>query len=49
MGGLDTLTKMEVIECDAEDRPQTEIKILEVQVFVNPFDEVVEMVSMWYS
>lgn len=45
VGGLDTLDKMEHIETDADDRPVEEIKILECQVFVNPYDEVDQMLK----
>lgn len=39
VGGLDTLSKMEKIEADKDDKPLQEIKILKVVVFVDPFQE----------
>jgi peptidyl-prolyl cis-trans isomerase-like protein 2 len=46
VGGLETLDKMEKVETDRKDRPQEEIKILDTQVFVNPYDEVDEMLKV---
>jgi len=43
VGGLETIDKMEKIEVDAKDKPKDEIKILGCQVFVNPYEEVDEM------
>ncbi|KFM78566.1 Peptidyl-prolyl cis-trans isomerase-like 2, partial [Stegodyphus mimosarum] len=40
VGGMDTLSKMEKIETDKNDKPLEEIKILKVIVFVDPFQEV---------
>ncbi|XP_065830529.1 RING-type E3 ubiquitin-protein ligase PPIL2-like [Oscarella lobularis] len=40
VGGMDTLVAMERVETNDKDRPKTEIKIDDVQVFVNPFEEV---------
>ncbi|CAB3983107.1 peptidyl-prolyl cis-trans isomerase-like 2 [Paramuricea clavata] len=42
VGGMDTINKMEKIECDEKDRPKELIKISNVSVFVNPFEEVDE-------
>ena len=39
VGGLDVLQKMENTPVDGSDRPIREIVILEVVVFVNPFEE----------
>eukprot|EP01114_Cavostelium_apophysatum_P024533 TRINITY_DN9631_c0_g1_i1.p1 TRINITY_DN9631_c0_g1~~TRINITY_DN9631_c0_g1_i1.p1 ORF type:complete len:535 (-),score=123.63 TRINITY_DN9631_c0_g1_i1:3-1382(-) len=39
VGGNETLTKMEQVPTDAQDRPLKEIKILKVSIFVNPFKE----------
>ncbi|XP_062505241.1 RING-type E3 ubiquitin-protein ligase PPIL2-like isoform X2 [Corticium candelabrum] len=40
VGGMDTLTAMEKVETDKKDRPKETIKIREVIVFVNPFDDI---------
>lgn len=45
VGGLETLDKMEAIEVDKHDKPKEDIKFLESQVFVNPYDEVDEMLK----
>ncbi|XP_046840924.1 RING-type E3 ubiquitin-protein ligase PPIL2-like [Xenia sp. Carnegie-2017] len=45
VGGMDTLNKMEKIECDDKDRPKELIKIMNVSVFVNPFEEVDEKIK----
>ncbi|KAJ3041845.1 RING-type E3 ubiquitin-protein ligase ppil2 [Rhizophlyctis rosea] len=39
VGGLDVLTKMERIPTDDGDRPEEEIKIKNVVVFVDPFED----------
>ncbi|KAJ3342124.1 hypothetical protein HDU93_003340 [Gonapodya sp. JEL0774] len=39
VGGLETLGKIEAVDTDKADRPKMEIKIEDVQVFVDPFDE----------
>lgn len=39
VGGLETLSKMEKIEADKNDKPLQEIKILKVNIFVDPFQE----------
>ncbi|KAJ6261980.1 peptidyl-prolyl cis-trans isomerase-like 2 [Drechslerella dactyloides] len=39
VGGLDILDRLETAPTDANDRPTTEIKIEEVVVFVDPFEE----------
>jgi peptidyl-prolyl cis-trans isomerase-like protein 2 len=39
VGGLDVLKKLEAIPVDDKDRPEREIKIKQVQVFVDPFEE----------
>jgi peptidyl-prolyl cis-trans isomerase-like protein 2 len=39
VGGLDVLKKLEAIPVDEKDRPEREIKIKQVQVFVDPFEE----------
>ncbi|XP_065683023.1 RING-type E3 ubiquitin-protein ligase PPIL2 isoform X1 [Hydra vulgaris] len=40
VGGLDILNKIESIKCNEEDRPLEEIKVVNMTVFVNPFQEV---------
>ncbi|GFU03734.1 RING-type E3 ubiquitin-protein ligase PPIL2 [Nephila pilipes] len=40
VGGLDTLTKMEKIETDKNDKPIETIKILKIVIFVDPYQEV---------
>lgn len=40
VGGLDTLTKMEAVKTDKEDKPLEKIKIRNILVFVDPFQEV---------
>lgn len=39
VGGLDVLKKLETIPVDDKDRPEREIKIKQIQVFVDPFEE----------
>ncbi|CEG69871.1 Putative Peptidyl-prolyl cis-trans isomerase-like 2 [Rhizopus microsporus] len=39
VGGLDVLAKLEAVPVDEKDRPEREIKIKEIQVFVDPFEE----------
>ncbi|XP_054710157.1 RING-type E3 ubiquitin-protein ligase PPIL2-like [Uloborus diversus] len=39
VGGLETLSKMEKILTDKNDKPLEEIKILKIHVFVDPFQE----------
>jgi peptidyl-prolyl cis-trans isomerase-like protein 2 len=39
VGGLDVLSKMEAIPTDEDDRPEKSIKIKDVVVFVDPYDE----------
>ncbi|XP_046326965.2 RING-type E3 ubiquitin-protein ligase PPIL2-like [Haliotis rufescens] len=45
VGGLETLDKMEAIEVNKHDKPKEEIKIENVIVFVNPFDEADEQLK----
>lgn len=40
VGGMDTLSKMEKVEVDEKDRPKELIKIINVSVFVDPYEEV---------
>eukprot|EP00118_Oscarella_pearsei_P012449 m.91995 g.91995 ORF g.91995 m.91995 type:complete len:471 (+) comp36711_c1_seq14:136-1548(+) len=40
VGGMDTLLAMEKIETDDKDRPKKPIRVEDVHVFVNPFEEV---------
>lgn len=42
VGGLDTLDKMEKVETNKHDKPKEEIKIEDIVIFVNPFEEVDE-------
>lgn len=42
VGGLDTLTEMEKIEVDNKDRPIEDIRIENVHIFVDPFQEADE-------
>ncbi|KAI9193420.1 cyclophilin-like domain-containing protein [Polychytrium aggregatum] len=39
VGGMDVLGKMEKIETDDRDNPLDDIKLIKVNVFVDPFDE----------
>lgn len=39
VGGLDVLKKLEAIPVDERDRPERDIKIKQIQVFVDPFEE----------
>ncbi|KAG1504757.1 hypothetical protein G6F46_001494 [Rhizopus delemar] len=39
VGGLDVLSKLESIPVDEKDRPEREIKIKQIQMFVDPFEE----------
>ncbi|XP_021370894.1 peptidyl-prolyl cis-trans isomerase-like 2 [Mizuhopecten yessoensis] len=45
VGGLDTIDKMEKVETDKKDRPKEEIKIEDVVIYVNPYDEADEMLQ----
>ncbi|CAL1294714.1 unnamed protein product [Larinioides sclopetarius] len=42
VGGLDTLSKMEKIKTDKDDKPLETIKIMKIMIFVDPFQEVDE-------
>lgn len=42
VGGLETLSAMEKVPVDNDDRPVEEIKILRVTIFVNPYAELEE-------
>ncbi|XP_042379068.1 peptidyl-prolyl cis-trans isomerase CYP65-like [Zingiber officinale] len=42
VGGLNTLTAMEKVPVDDDDRPMEEIKITSVTIFVNPYTEIDE-------
>lgn len=46
VGGLDTLAAMERVEVDNKDRPIEDIIILKAQVFVDPYTEADEQVSV---
>ncbi|RCH83141.1 Peptidyl-prolyl cis-trans isomerase cyp8 [Rhizopus stolonifer] len=39
VGGMDVLAKLENVPVDDNDRPEREIKIKQIQVFVDPFEE----------
>lgn len=39
VGGLDVLSRLENVETDASDRPLDDITILDIVVFVDPFEE----------
>ena len=39
VGGLDVLNKMEAVPVNDTDRPERDIRIKEVSVFVDPFEE----------
>jgi len=46
VGGLDTLERIEVeVEVDKNDRPKKEIKILAVNKYVDPFEEVEKLIE----
>lgn len=40
VGGHETLSKMESVQTDKEDRPKEDVIIHKVTVFVNPFKEI---------
>lgn len=40
VGGDETLKKIEAVEVDSKDRPKKEVKILRINKFVDPFEEV---------
>eukprot|EP00123_Amoebidium_parasiticum_P017106 comp23713_c0_seq1/m.40796 comp23713_c0_seq1/g.40796 ORF comp23713_c0_seq1/g.40796 comp23713_c0_seq1/m.40796 type:complete len:523 (-) comp23713_c0_seq1:381-1949(-) len=40
VGGMDTLVKMERVDCDDKDKPKQDIVIEKVVVFVNPFADI---------
>jgi peptidyl-prolyl cis-trans isomerase-like 2 len=46
VGGIDSLTKMEMIEVDNKDRPIEDIVIQRAQVFVDPYQEATEQVCI---
>lgn len=46
VGGMETLSAMEGIPTDQKDRPQSDIIIEDTVVFVNPYTEVDEQVSL---
>jgi len=39
VGGMEVINKMEMVPTDDNDRPKSEIKILQTEVFVNPFND----------
>ncbi|KAI8824424.1 cyclophilin-like domain-containing protein [Fimicolochytrium jonesii] len=39
VGGLDVLTKIEQVPTDEADKPEKEIKILAIQILIDPFDD----------
>ena len=45
VGGIETLDAIEKIEVDKKDRPIEEVRILNVQVFTDPFAEVDEQLA----
>ncbi|XP_064620477.1 RING-type E3 ubiquitin-protein ligase PPIL2-like [Lineus longissimus] len=45
VGGLETLDKMERIECDKHDKPLEDITIESCTVFVNPYEEAEEQLQ----
>ncbi|CAL8091312.1 unnamed protein product [Calicophoron daubneyi] len=45
VGGLETLGKVEMIETDKDDKPLEEIRILNCEIYVDPFKEVEEMLA----
>ena len=42
VGGMETLARIEEVECDAADRPLKTIKITSCTIFTNPYDELRE-------
>ena len=42
VGGTETLSAMEAVQTDDEDRPVEDIRILRVSVFCNPYREMIE-------
>lgn len=44
VGGMETLSEMEKIEVDNQDRPIEDIVILKAQIFVDPYEEADEQV-----
>lgn len=45
VGGIDTLSEIERIEVDNQDRPIEDIVLQRAQIFVDPFQEADEQVS----
>ena len=43
VGGLETMDKLEAVPTNKHDKPKKEIKVIKCQVFVNPYEEVDEM------
>lgn len=41
VGGLNTLDEINKIGCDAKEKPTKEIKIIRIDVYYNPFREVI--------
>lgn len=39
VGGMDVLKKLEAIPVDKKDKPERDIRIKQIQVFVDPFEE----------
>jgi peptidyl-prolyl cis-trans isomerase-like protein 2 len=39
VGGLDTLSRLENVKCDDKDKPVEDIKLIDIVVFVDPFEE----------
>lgn len=49
VGGIDTLTAIERIEVDNRDRPIEDVILIGAQVFVDPYQEADEQVSLYFS
>lgn len=48
VGGLDTLANMERVEVDNKDRPIEDIVIEKAQVFVDPYQEADDQVTLCF-
>jgi len=46
VGGMETLDRMEKIEVDSKDRPKEPIVINSVQIYVDPFKEIDDMMQV---
>jgi peptidyl-prolyl cis-trans isomerase-like 2 len=46
VGGIEILDKLEEIPTDHEEKPQQDIKINNIVIFVDPFDVILEYLAI---